>query len=64
MENAHFEQVEDNSRKYKLVGESDKSLNVREAIAMAKIVDTSDEVSSIASTLRRYPHEMRPIDKR
>ena len=38
--------------------------DVREAIAIAKIADTSDEVNSIASTLRRYSHEMRPIDKR
>ena len=38
--------------------------DVREAIAIAKIVDTSDEVNSIASTLRRYSHEIRPIDKR
>src|ERR671918_2332009 len=38
--------------------------DIREAIAIAKIVDTSDEVNSIASTLRRYSHEMRPIDKR
>ena len=33
--------------------------DVREAIAIAKIVDTSDEVNSIASTLRRYSNEMR-----
>ncbi len=32
---------------------------VREAIAIAKIVDTSDEVNSIASTLRRYSNEIR-----
>ena len=32
--------------------------DVREAIAIAKIVDTSDEVNSIASTLRRYSNEM------
>jgi replication-associated recombination protein RarA len=38
--------------------------DVREAIAIAKIVDTSNEVNSIASTLRRYSHEMRAIDKR
>ncbi len=34
-------------------------LETREAIAIAKIVDTSDEVNSIASTLRRYSNEMR-----
>ena len=33
--------------------------DVREAIAIAKIVDTSDEVNSIASTLRRYSNEVR-----
>ena len=33
--------------------------DIREAIAIAKIVDTSDEVNSIASTLRRYSNEMR-----
>jgi MoxR-like ATPase len=38
--------------------------DVREAIAIAKIVDTSDEVNSIASTLKKYSHEMRAIDKR
>jgi hypothetical protein len=38
--------------------------DVREATAIAKIVDTSDEVNRLASTLRRYSHEMRPIDKR
>jgi hypothetical protein len=38
--------------------------DVRGAIAIAKIVDTSDEVNSIVSTLRRYSHEMRAIDKR
>src|ERR671918_394825 len=32
--------------------------DVREAITIAKIVDTSDEVNSIVSTLRRYSHEM------
>ena len=32
--------------------------DVREVIAIAKIVDTSDEVNSIASTLRRYSNEM------
>src|ERR687892_1848634 len=32
--------------------------DVREAIAIAKIVDTSDEVNSIVSTLRRYSDEM------
>ena len=31
--------------------------DVREAIAIAKIVDTSDEVNNIASTLRRYSNE-------
>ena len=34
------------------------TIDVREAIAIAKIVDTSDEVNSIASTLRRYSNEM------
>ena len=38
--------------------------DVREAIAIAKIVDTSDEVNSIANTLRRYSNEVRPINKR
>src|SRR5919106_480856 len=38
--------------------------DVREAIAIAKIVDTSDEVKSIASTLRRYSNEMWAINKR
>jgi hypothetical protein len=38
--------------------------DVREAIAVAKIVDASDEVSSIASTLRKYSNEARPIDRR
>lgn len=38
--------------------------DVREAIAIAKIVDTSDEVNSIASTLRKYSNEVRPINKR
>jgi MoxR-like ATPase len=33
--------------------------DVREAIAIAKIVDNSDEVNSVASTLRRYSSEMR-----
>jgi hypothetical protein len=32
--------------------------DVREAIAIARIVDTSDEVNSIASILRRYSNEM------
>ena len=32
--------------------------DVREAIAIAKIVNTSDEVNSIARTLRRYSNEM------
>jgi MoxR-like ATPase len=32
--------------------------DVREAIAIAKIVDTPDEVNSIASTLRRYSNEV------
>src|ERR687892_2299850 len=32
--------------------------DIREAIAIAKIVDTSDEVNSIVSTLRRYSDEM------
>ncbi|MGB7661795.1 MAG: AAA family ATPase [Nitrososphaeraceae archaeon] len=38
--------------------------DVREAIAIAKIVDTSDEVNSIASTLSRYSNEMTAINKR
>ncbi len=38
--------------------------DVREAIAIAKIAGTSDEVNSIASTLRKYSNEVRPIDKR
>jgi Holliday junction DNA helicase RuvB len=33
--------------------------DIREAVAIAKIVETSDEVNSIASTLRRYSNEMR-----
>ena len=33
--------------------------NIRDAIAIAKIVETSDEVNSIASILRRYSNEMR-----
>ncbi len=33
--------------------------DVREAIAIGKIVDTPDEVNRIASTLRRYSNEMR-----
>ena len=32
--------------------------DVREAIAIAKIVDTSDEVNRVASTLRRYSNEV------
>ena len=32
--------------------------DLREAIAIAKIVETSDEVNRIASTLRRYSNEM------
>ncbi|MFZ0557615.1 MAG: hypothetical protein WBL67_19510 [Nitrososphaeraceae archaeon] len=32
--------------------------DIREAIAIAKIVDTSDEVNSIASTLSRYSNEV------
>ena len=38
--------------------------DVREAIAIAKIVNTSDEVNSIANTLRRYSNEMRANNKR
>ena len=38
--------------------------DVREAIAIAKIVNTSDEVNSIASTLRRYSNEMRANNTR
>lgn len=33
--------------------------DVREAIVIGKIVDTPDEVNSIASTLRRYSNEIR-----
>jgi replication-associated recombination protein RarA len=33
--------------------------DIREAIAIAKIVDASEEVNNIASTLRRYSNEMR-----
>jgi len=33
--------------------------DVRVAIAIAKIVDTSDEVNSIASTLSRYSNGVR-----
>ena len=33
--------------------------NIRDAIAIAKIVETSDEVNSIVSILRRYSNEMR-----
>ena len=35
--------------------------DVREAIAIAKIVDTSDEVNNIASTLRKYSNEVRSL---
>ena len=38
--------------------------DVREAIAIAKIVDTSGEVNSIANTLRRYSNEMTTNNKR
>jgi replication-associated recombination protein RarA len=38
--------------------------DVREAIAIAKIVDTLDEVNSIASTLIRYSNEMTAYNKR
>ena len=38
--------------------------DVREAIAIAKIVDTSDGVNSIANTLRRYSNELRTDNKR
>src|SRR5919106_6739865 len=38
--------------------------DIREAIAIAKIVDTSDEVKSIASTLSRYSNEITTINKR
>jgi hypothetical protein len=38
--------------------------DVREAIAIAKIVDTSYEVKSVASTLRRYSNEMRANNTR
>jgi hypothetical protein len=38
--------------------------DVREAIAIAKIADTSDEVDSIASTLSRYSNEMKANNER
>ena len=38
--------------------------DVREAIAIAKIVDTSGEVNSITNTLRRYSNEMTTNNKR
>ena len=38
--------------------------DVREAIAIAKIVDTPDEVNSIVGTLRRYSNEMATISER
>jgi replication-associated recombination protein RarA len=38
--------------------------DVREAIAIAKIVDTSDEVNNVASTLRKYSNEMMANNKR
>jgi len=38
--------------------------DVREAIAIAKIVYKSDEVTSIISTLRRYSNEMMANNKR
>lgn len=38
--------------------------DVREGIAIAKIVDTSDEVNNIASTLRKYSNEIRANNKR
>jgi MoxR-like ATPase len=38
--------------------------DVREAIAIAKIVDSLDEVNNVASTLRRYSNEMMANNKR
>jgi hypothetical protein len=38
--------------------------DVREDIVIAKIVDTSDEVNCIASTLRRYSNEMMANNRR
>ncbi len=38
--------------------------DVRDATAIAKIADTSDEVNSIANTLRRYSNEMTANYKR
>jgi hypothetical protein len=57
------------SRKYKTIQTIiryawEHTRDVREAIAIAKIVDTSDEVNSIASTLRRYSNEMTANYKR
>ena len=43
---------------------SEHTIDVREAMAIAKIVNTSDEVNSITSTLRRYSNETKAIDKR
>lgn len=37
--------------------------DVLEAMAIAKIVDTSDEVNSIASTLSKYSNEVTAINK-
>jgi MoxR-like ATPase len=42
----------------------ERTRDVREAIAIAKIADTSDEVTNIASTLRRYSNEMRVNNRR
>ncbi|HZA69709.1 MAG TPA: hypothetical protein VE548_08405 [Nitrososphaeraceae archaeon] len=38
--------------------------DVREAIAIAKIVDTSEEVNSVVSTLSKYSNEVTAINKR
>jgi hypothetical protein len=38
--------------------------DVREAIAIAKIVDTTDEVNKIANTLSTYSNEMRASNRR
>jgi hypothetical protein len=38
--------------------------DVREAVAIAKVVDTSDEVNSIASTLSKYSNDVTAIDNR
>jgi hypothetical protein len=42
----------------------ERTRDVQEAIAIAKIADTSDEVNIIASILRRYSNEMRANNER